>query len=88
MQQNLKVILEYKKIIANPLYDTAFKYLMENLETARFFVETIIGEQVVEINVAADPEHQRMLEAEWLAKLEEEEVENLEKELAEERKAR
>ena len=38
--------------------------------------------------VAADPEHQKMLEAEWLAKLEEEEVENLEKELAEERKAR
>ena len=37
--------------------------------------------------VAADPEHQKMLEAEWLAKLEEEEVENLEKELAEEKKA-
>ena len=44
--------MENKTIIANPLYDTAFKYLMENMETARFFVETIIGEQVVEINVA------------------------------------
>jgi len=44
--------MENKTIIANPLYDTAFKYLMENMETARFFVETIIGEQVVEITVA------------------------------------
>ena len=44
--------MENKTIIANPLYDTAFKYLMENMEIARFFVETIIGEQVIEINVA------------------------------------
>ena len=44
--------MENKKIIANPLYDTAFKYLMENMETARFFIETIIGEQVVDIYVA------------------------------------
>jgi len=29
--------MENKTIIANPLYDTAFKYLMENMETARFF---------------------------------------------------
>ena len=36
-------------IIANPLYDTVFKRLMENRRVARFFVETIIGEQVVEI---------------------------------------
>ena len=36
-------------IIANPLYDTVFKRLMENKRTARFFVETIIGENVEEI---------------------------------------
>ena len=38
--------------------------------------------------VAADPKQQKLLEAEWLAKLEEEEIENLEKALAEEKKAR
>ena len=36
-------------IIANPIYDTVFKRLMENRRIARFFVETIIGEQVEEI---------------------------------------
>jgi len=36
--------------------------------------------------VAADPEHQKLLEAEWLAKLEEEEYENMEKTLAENKK--
>jgi hypothetical protein len=36
-------------IIANPIYDTVFKRLMENKRIARFFVETLIGEQVEEI---------------------------------------
>ena len=36
-------------IIANPIYDTVFKRLMENRRIARFFIETIIGEQVDEI---------------------------------------
>jgi len=36
-------------IIANPIYDIVFKRLMENKRVARFFVETIIGEQVEEI---------------------------------------
>jgi len=36
-------------IIANPIYDTVFKRLMENRRIARFFVETLIGEQVEEI---------------------------------------
>jgi hypothetical protein len=44
--------MENKKIIANPLYDTAFKCLMENMEIALFLIKTIIGEQVVEIEVA------------------------------------
>ena len=36
-------------IIANPIYDTVFKRLMENKRIARFFVETVIGEQVEDI---------------------------------------
>ena len=36
-------------IIANPIYDTVFKRLMENRRVARFFVETLIGEQVQDI---------------------------------------
>ena len=38
-------------IIANPIYDTVFKRLMENRRIARFFVETLIGERVDEIAV-------------------------------------
>jgi len=36
-------------IIANPIYDTVFKRLMENKRIASFFVETLIGEQIEEI---------------------------------------
>jgi hypothetical protein len=36
-------------IIANPIYDIIFKRLMENRRIARFFVETLIGEHVVDI---------------------------------------
>jgi hypothetical protein len=36
-------------IIANPIYDTVFKRLMENRHVAKFFVETLIGEHVAEI---------------------------------------
>jgi len=36
-------------IIANPIYDTVFKRLMENKRIARFFIETIIGEHVEDI---------------------------------------
>ena len=38
-------------IIANPIYDTVFKRLMENKRIASFFVETIIGEKVEEIAI-------------------------------------
>ena len=38
--------------IANPIYDTAFKHLMENNRVARFFVETIIDLPVECITVA------------------------------------
>jgi len=36
-------------LIANPIYDSMFKRLMENGRIARFFVETLIGEQVEEL---------------------------------------
>jgi hypothetical protein len=35
--------------IANPLYDYAFKYLMEDNQIARKFISTIIGEDVIEL---------------------------------------
>ena len=35
--------------IANPIYDTVFKHLMENERVARFFVETIIDQPVESI---------------------------------------
>ena len=38
--------------IANPIYDTVFKHLMENERVARFFVETIINQPVESIAVA------------------------------------
>ena len=38
--------------IANPIYDTVFKYLMENQRVARYFVETIIDYPVESIQVA------------------------------------
>ena len=43
------VLRNFKMIIANPIYDTVFKRLMENRRIARFFIETIIDEQVDEI---------------------------------------
>ena len=36
-------------LIANPIYDTVFKRLMENKRIARFFVETLIGEKIEDI---------------------------------------
>ncbi len=32
--------------IANPIYDTVFKYLMEDLEIAKLIISTIIGEEI------------------------------------------
>ena len=37
--------------IANPIYDTVFKHLMKNNRIVRFFVETIIGQQIESITV-------------------------------------
>ncbi|MDR1380400.1 MAG: Rpn family recombination-promoting nuclease/putative transposase [Tannerella sp.] len=38
-------------IIANPLYDTVFKRLMENMRIAKFFLSTILEQQITEVTV-------------------------------------
>ena len=36
-------------LIANPIYDVVFKYMMEDLKVAKSFVSAIIGEEVTEL---------------------------------------
>ncbi len=38
-------------IIANPIYDVVFKRLMEDQRIARFFIETLTGESIVDIEI-------------------------------------
>ncbi|MDR2765356.1 MAG: hypothetical protein LBB90_10050, partial [Tannerella sp.] len=38
-------------IIANPIYDTVFKKLMENERIAKFFLSTVLEEQVISVDV-------------------------------------
>ncbi|MDR3366888.1 MAG: hypothetical protein LBO71_07985 [Prevotellaceae bacterium] len=38
-------------IIANPIYDTVFKKLMENERIAKFFLSTVLEQQVVSVDV-------------------------------------
>ena len=38
-------------IIANPIYDSVFKYLLEDIEIAQELLATIIGEDIVSISV-------------------------------------
>lgn len=40
-------------LIANPIYDLVFKYLMENLEIAKGIISTIIDEEIVHIDFQA-----------------------------------
>lgn len=40
-------------LLANPIYDTIFKYLLEDLELAKQLISKIIGEEIVEINTQA-----------------------------------
>jgi len=37
-------------LIANPIYDVVFKYMMEDLKVAKTFVSAIIGEKVEELD--------------------------------------
>ena len=38
-------------LIANPIYDTVFKRLMENERVARFFISTLTGDNIEEVQV-------------------------------------
>ena len=40
-------------IIANPIYDVVFKYLLEDIEIARDLLSTILGEEVVSLELKA-----------------------------------
>ena len=40
-------------IIANPIYDTTFKYLMKNIRIARGVISTIIDEEIVKLDLRA-----------------------------------
>jgi DNA-binding ferritin-like protein (Dps family) len=37
-------------LIANPIYDVVFKYMMEDLQVAKTFVSAIIGDDVTELD--------------------------------------
>ncbi len=44
--------MEEKQLrIGNPIYDVFFKYLLEDTEIARRLLSTIIGEEIIEINI-------------------------------------
>src|SRR5580700_2494081 len=38
-------------IIANPIYDVVFKQLMQNTRIAKFFIETLLGEAIEELEM-------------------------------------
>src|SRR5215510_982136 len=40
-------------IIANPIYDTAFKYMMSDSRVAKTFLSAIIGEKIIELDFAS-----------------------------------
>jgi hypothetical protein len=50
MTPNEKTVLK-PFIIANPIYDTVFKRLMENQRIAKFFISTVLGRQVTAVDV-------------------------------------
>jgi len=43
-------------LIANPIYDTVFKHLLENTRVAKFFISTLLGKTVHSITLRS-PEH-------------------------------
>ena len=38
-------------IIANPIYDSVFKYLLEDIDIAKELLSTIIGAEIVSLSV-------------------------------------
>jgi len=51
-------------IIANPLYDTVFKFLMEDLTIAKSLISVIIGEEIIELE--AKPQEQTTFSNKYL----------------------
>jgi hypothetical protein len=43
-------------LIANPIYDSAFKHLLENQRVAKFFIGTLLGKPIISISPRS-PEH-------------------------------
>ena len=39
-------------IIANPMYNVVFKLLMADKDIARYYVETVLGEEIADIDFA------------------------------------
>jgi hypothetical protein len=40
-------------IIANPIYDTVFKYMMSDSKVAKTLLSVIIGEKIVKLDFAS-----------------------------------
>lgn len=38
-------------IIANPIYDVVFKRLMEDKKVVKFFIETLLEETIIDVQV-------------------------------------
>ncbi|MCI0471418.1 MAG: Atg14 domain-containing protein [Candidatus Aminicenantes bacterium] len=49
-------------LIANPMYDTVFKYLMENLNVAKGIISTIIAEEILTLDFIAQEQTHRAAE--------------------------
>jgi len=41
-------------IIANPQFDSIFKYLMDDTECARYIISSIIGKEIIEISLKSE----------------------------------
>ena len=51
-------------IIANPIYDSVFKFLLEDIEVAKRFISNIIGEEIMELTFK--PQEQTTLSPKYL----------------------
>jgi hypothetical protein len=59
-------------LIANPIYDTVFKHLLENHRVAKFFIGTLLGKPILSISprapertyISTDPKGRKELEDE------------------------
>ena len=51
-------------IIANPIYDTVFKFLMEDISVAKRVISAIIGEEIIDL--AIKPQEQTTFSDKYL----------------------